>query len=103
MSSLIEQRTCIIFCFCNEDIAIKPLEMLQIGFDEENMLITIVFEWYNMFQEGRVRVEGEPCFCRSFTSTYDEYFRDLGLNGRLLTIRDIINPVSELYGSCYQF
>ncbi|XP_023215894.1 putative uncharacterized protein FLJ37770 [Centruroides sculpturatus] len=56
-----------------------------------------------MFMESSEHVKDEPCSGRPFTSTDEQHvaqIRDLVLNDRRMTIKDIIEHVPVSFGSC---
>jgi hypothetical protein len=64
------------------------------------------FEWYSHFKTGRASIDEDPRSGRPSTSTDDVHInavRDLILQNRCLTIREIAEDVGISFGSCQAF
>ncbi|KYM99281.1 hypothetical protein ALC62_09981, partial [Cyphomyrmex costatus] len=98
----VEQRTCIKFCLRNEYSCADTLKMLRKAFGDQTMAQKNVYKWYNEFKAGRERVEDEPLSGRPLTSTDEGHvqkIKDLVLENRRLTIRDLADSVGISFGS----
>jgi len=103
MKDLEEQRVCVKFCFKLGKTATEMWKMLQQAFGDECMSRTQCFEWYNLFKTGRTSLDEDPRSGRPSTSTDDVHIdavRDLILQNRRLTIREIAKDVGISFGSC---
>lgn len=102
MGDFVEQRTCIKFCLRNEYSCADTLKMLRKAFGDQTMAQKNVYKWYNEFKAGRERVEDEPRSGRPSTSTDEGHvqkIKDLVLENRRLTIRDLADSVGISFGS----
>ncbi len=71
MMTVIEQRTCIKFCFHKNISATKAFEILQNAFKDNCLSKTIVFDWCRMFKDSRESVVDDPPSGRPSTSIND--------------------------------
>ena len=94
---------CVKFSFKLGKTATETWKMLQQAFRDECMSRTQCFEWYSHFKTGRLSTDEDPRSGRPSTSTDDVHFdavRDLILQNRRLTIREIAEDVGISFGSC---
>ena len=102
MKDLEEQRVCVKFCFKLGKTATETWKMLQQAFGDECMSRTQCFEWYSHFKTGRTSIDEDPRIGRPSTSTDDVHIdavRDLILQNRRLTIREIAEDIGISFGS----
>lgn len=98
-----DQRICIKFCVKNEIKRSAVLEMLQKAYGDGAMRKTAVYEWYTRFQEGREEVDDDGRPGRPSTSKTDENIdkvKDIVLQNRRITIREVAEELNISYGSC---
>ena len=103
MKNLEEQRVCVKFCFKLGKTATETWKMLQQAFGDKCMSQTQCFEWCSHFRTGRTSMDEDPRSGRPSTSTDDVHIdavRDLILQNRCLTIREIAEDVGISFGSC---
>ena len=103
MKDLEEQLVCVKFCFKLGKTAIETWKMLQQAFRDECMSLKQCFEWYSCFKKGRTSIDEDPRSGRPSTSTDNVHIdavRDLILQNRRLTIREIAEDVGISFGSC---
>ena len=103
MKDLEERRVSVKFCFRLGKTATEMWKMLQQAFKDECMSRTQYFEWYSHFKTGRTLIDEDPRSGRPSTSTDDVHIdaiRDLILQNRHLTIREIAEDVGISLGSC---
>ena len=66
---------------------------------------TKVYEWYKRFQDGREDVEDDERPGRPSTSRTDENVekvKEMVMNDRWITIREVAHNVGISIGSCYE-
>lgn len=100
-----DQRICIKFCYKNGIKCSNVLEMLNIAFGESTISKTRVYEWYKRFQEGREDVEDDERPGRPSTSISDENVekvKEMIMNDRRITIREVAEDVGISIGSCHK-
>ena len=100
-----DQRICIKFCVKNEIKCNKVCEMLTKAYGESAMSKTRVYEWYKRFQDGREDVEDDERPGRPSTSTTDENVekvKEMVMNDRRITIREVADDVGISIGSCHE-
>ena len=98
------QRICIKCCVKNEIKCNKVCEMLTKAYDESAMSKTRVYEWYKRFRDGREDVEDDERPGRPSTSTTDENVKkvkEMVMNDRRITIRQVADDVGISIGSCH--
>ncbi|EGI60189.1 FLJ37770-like protein [Acromyrmex echinatior] len=97
-----EQRSAIKFCVRNGISAAETLRMCQKAYGDGALSQARVFAWHRMFKEGRESVQDEPRAGRPSTSTdviHVQKIRDLVLENRRLTVRDLTDLVGISEGS----
>ena len=102
MSEIMEQRSAIKFCVRNGISAAETLRMCQKAYGDGALSQARVFAWHRMFKEGRESVQDEPRAGRPSTSTdviHVQKIRDLVLENRRLTVRDLTDLVGISEGS----
>ena len=100
-----DQRICIKFCVKNEIKCNKVCEMLTKAYGESAMSKTRVYEWYKRFQDGREDVEDDERLRRPTTPTTDENVekvKEMVINDRRITIREVADDVGISIGSCHE-
>ena len=100
-----DQRICIKFCVKNEIKCIKVYEMLTKAYGESAMRKTRVYKWYKRFQDGREDVEDEErpgCPSTSTTDENVEKVKEMVMNGRRITIREVADDVGISIGSYHE-
>ena len=98
----IEQRVCLKFCVSNGITAMESLKMLQKCSGESTLSKTQVFEWHEIFSEGREFVENLPYAIRPSTSVDDdniEKVKKIVLENRRVGIREVAEALNISYGS----
>ena len=101
----IDQRICIKFCVKNEIKCSKVCKILIKAYGESAMSKTRVYEWYKRFQDGREDVEDDERPGRPSTSTTDktvEKVKEMVMNDRRITIREVADDVGISIGSCHE-
>lgn len=96
------QRVCIKFCVKNGFNGVKTLEMLENCFGSDTLKKTAVYEWHERFRSGRESVEDDERSGRPSTSKTDENInkvREMLINNRKLTIRELAEDLNIAYGS----
>ena len=79
--------------------------MLTKAYGESAMSKTRVYEWYKRFQDGREDVEDNERPGRPSTSTTDENVgkvKEMVMNDRRITIREVADDVGISIGSCHE-
>ena len=80
--------------------------MLTKAYGVSAMSKTRVYEWYKRFQDGREDVEDDERPGRPSTSTTDENdvenVKEMFMNDRRITIREVADDVGILIGSCHE-
>lgn len=102
MSDYIGQRYCIKFCVKNGFSPTETFKMLEKCFGDECISRTTFFDWHKLFREGREQVEDVTRAPKPSTSTdpgHINQIKDLILENRRLTIRDLVDIVGISYGS----
>ncbi|XP_014480147.1 PREDICTED: putative uncharacterized protein FLJ37770 [Dinoponera quadriceps] len=97
-----DQRICIKFCVKKYN---KVCEMLIKAYGKSAMSKTRVYEWYKRFQDGREDVEDDERPGRPSTSTTDENVekvKEMVMNNRRLTVREVADDVGISIGSCHE-
>lgn len=100
-----DQRICIKFCVKNGIKCSETLEMLTVAYGECTLSKKNVYKWYKLFQEGRENVEDEARPGRPSTSTTDanvKEVKEMVLNNRRITIREVAEDVGISVGSCHE-
>ena len=101
-----DQRICIKFCVKNEIKCNKVCEMLtKVNKGESAMSKTRVYEWYKRFQDDREDVADDERPGRPSTSTTDknlEKVKEMVMNDRRITIREVDDDVGISIGSCHE-
>lgn len=98
-----EQRICIKFCVKNNIKCCDVLKMIETAFGDDAMSKATVCRWYKRFKEGREDFNddertGRPC--TSTTVDKADEIRNLVLENRRITIREVAEEVEISYGSC---
>ena len=78
--------------------------MLTKAYGESDMSKTRVNEWYERLQDGREDVENDERPGRPSTSTTDENVKkgkEMVMNDRRITIREVADDVGISIGSCH--
>ena len=79
--------------------------MLTKAYGESAMSKTTVYECYKRFQDGREDVEDDEPRGRPSTSTTDENVekvKEMVMNDRRITIREVADDVGISIGSCHE-
>ena len=79
--------------------------MLIKAYGESAMSKTRVYEWYKRFQDGREDVEDDERPARPSTSRTDENVekvKEMVMNDRRITIREVADAVGISIGSCHE-
>jgi len=98
----LQQRVCIKFCVKNGFNSAKTLEMLGNCFGNDTLKKTTVYEWHERFRSDRESVKDDERSSRPSTSKTDENInkvREMLLNNRKLTIRELAEDLNIAYGS----
>ena len=80
-------------------------EILTKAYGESAMSKTRVYEWYKRFQDGREDVEDGERSGRPSTSTTDENVekvKEMVMNDRRITIREVADDVGISIGLCHE-
>jgi len=75
-----------------------------VTYGESVMSKTRAYEWYKGFQDGHKNVEDDERLKRLSTSTTDENVekvKDIVINGRRITMKEMTDDVKVLIGSCH--
>ena len=101
-----DPRICIKFCVTYEIVKCnKVCKMLKNAYGESAMSKTRVYEWYKRFQDGREDVEDDERPGRPNTSTTDvtvEKVKEMVMNDRRITIRQVADDIGISIGSCHE-
>ena len=79
--------------------------MLTQAYGESAMSKRRVYEWYKRFQDGREDVEDDERPGRPSTSTTNENVekvKEMVMNDRRITIREVADDVGISIGSCHK-
>lgn len=98
----LQQRTCIKFCVKNGFNGARTLEMLEKCFGNDSLKKTVVYQWHERFKSGRESIEDDERSGRPSTSKTDENIdevKEMLVNNRKLTIREIAEDLNIAYGS----
>ena len=95
-----DQRICIKFCVKNEIKCNKVCEMLTKVYGESAMSKTRVYEWYKRFQDGCEDFEDDERPRTSTTNENVEKVKEMVMNDRRITIREVADDVGISIGSC---
>jgi transposase len=101
VSTLIEQRACVKFCFKLGKTCTETFEMFQNVFGDETMR---TYEWYRRFKDGRTSIEDDPRSGRPLTSTDGDSIvpvRAVIHSNRRLTVREMADECGISVGSCH--
>ncbi|XP_076049619.1 protein GVQW3-like [Oratosquilla oratoria] len=96
MTERLEQCYCIKFCQKLDDSQVETMRKIQTAFGDDAMGITHIKEWYNLFKDGRTRVESEPRSGRPSTWRNDQAIAKANavmMRNRRVTIREIAEEV----------
>ena len=80
-------------------------KMLTKAYGESAINKKRVYEWYEHFQDGRKDVEDDERPGRPSTSTTDENLekvKEMVMNDRRITIREVADDVGISIGSCHE-
>ena len=80
-------------------------EMLTKAYGESAISGTRVYEWYKHFQDGREDVEDDErpgCPSTSTTDENVEKVKEIVMNDRRITIREVADDVGMSIGSCHE-
>ena len=103
MNDVKEQRMCIKFCFRLGKTAADTYKMLKETFGDNAQGLTLTYEWFKRFKNGRMSVHDDECSGRPSTGTKTENMakvRQAILEDRRRTIHDVCNIVGLSYGTC---
>ena len=98
----IEHRVSLKFCVPNGITATESFKMLQKCFGEFTLWRTQVFEWHNIFSDGREVVENSPHSSRPSTSVNNdniEKVKKIVLENGRVGIREVSEALNISYGS----
>lgn len=98
-----EQRACIKFCVKSKIKSCDVVKMVETAFGDTDMSKATVCRWYNRFMEGREDINADDRAGRPSTSTTEdnlEKIKDLVLENRRITVREVEEEVGISYGSC---
>ena len=97
------QRLCIKFCVANGIKCCKVIEMVEKAFGDDAMKKSAVHKWYKRFEEGREETTDEDRSGRPSTSITPENVdavKDLVLQDRRITVREVAEELGISVGSC---
>ena len=100
-----EQRACIKFCVRLDKTAVETLDMIRKAFGDLSLGRSTVFEWHARFKAGRESIEDDERSGRPATSKIHENVekvRELVLEDRRRTIRQLCDMVGISYGVCQE-
>ena len=100
---IMDQRTCIKFCVKNEIKCNKVCDMLIKAYGDSTMSKPRIYEWYKRFSEGRESVEDDDRSGRPNTSINEdqiEKVKQMILENRRITIREVSDEIGISFGSC---
>lgn len=99
-----DQRICIKFCVKNGIKCSKVLEMLRVAYGDCTLSQKNVYRWYKLFKEGRENVNDDARPGSSITSKTDENVekvKEIVMENRRITIREVADDVGISVGSCH--
>ena len=76
--------------------------MLRKAYGESAMSKTRGYEWYKRFQDGREDVEDDERPSTSTTNENVEKVKEMVMNDRRITIREVADDVGISIGSCHE-
>jgi hypothetical protein len=103
MTDVKEQWVCTEFCFKVGKTAADTHKMLKEAFGDNALGLTLTYEWFNGFKNGRMSVDDDECSRRPSTGTTTENVaevREAILEDRKRTIHDVCDIVGLSYGTC---
>lgn len=77
-------------------------EMLTKAYGESDMSKAGVYEWYKRFREGRENAEDDERPSTSITDENEEKAKEMVMNDRGITIREVADDVGISIGSCHE-
>lgn len=76
--------------------------MLTKAYGESAMSKARIYEWHKRFQDGRENVADDELPGRPSTSTTDENVKEMVMNDRRITIREVADDVGISVGSNHE-